>query len=346
MLARLTSADVHLAAKALPSKAQQQLARSLGVPITVLTSSGKAAELVRRRARRLDTAEGRGSRPRSRRRLRRRDHRRARRSSRPPVVRRPARGARPDLRPLGGSAGGAHAGRDRRRRLQRRRSVCAGARRRPAVRARRPRTGRAGRADAVDRHAGTDGERRRARGEAGATAPAPRVEEGEATGEACGAAVVPEETRTAHRSTRERRATQRDDGRRPVQGRPVATVAGTDASGDGGRQLRRSRVRRRADRRGRPRVHPVPRADRPKATTARCVPCVVIAACAPDSLVVRPCYSEGGARADDWRSVRVTDPRAAGLDKNSYVATQEFVIERAHAEPIRGRLGRDDWNAL
>ena len=49
-------------------------------------------------------------------------------------------------------------------------------------------------------------------------------------------------------------------------------------------------------------------------------PCVVIAACAPDSLVVRPCYSEGGARADDWRSVRVTDPRAAGLDKNSYVA--------------------------
>ncbi len=54
VLARLTSPDVHLAAKALPSKSQQQLARSLGVPITVLTSSGGAGEIVRRRARRLD----------------------------------------------------------------------------------------------------------------------------------------------------------------------------------------------------------------------------------------------------------------------------------------------------
>ena len=57
VLARLTSSDVHQAAKALPSKVQQQLARALGVPITVLTSSGKASELVRRRARRLDTAK-------------------------------------------------------------------------------------------------------------------------------------------------------------------------------------------------------------------------------------------------------------------------------------------------
>ena len=75
-------------------------------------------------------------------------------------------------------------------------------------------------------------------------------------------------------------------------------------------------------------------------------PCVVIAGCAPDSLVVRPCYSEGGARAEDWRSVRVSDTRAAGLDKNSYVDIHEYVIERAHAEPILGWLARDDWNAL
>src|SRR6478735_496249 len=54
VLARLTSADVHTAAKALPSKAQQQLARAVGVPITVLTSSGNAAEIVRRHARRFD----------------------------------------------------------------------------------------------------------------------------------------------------------------------------------------------------------------------------------------------------------------------------------------------------
>ncbi len=84
----------------------------------------------------------------------------------------------------------------------------------------------------------------------------------------------------------------------------------------------------------------------PEGDDGKMRPCVVIAACAPDSLIVRPCYSEGGARADDWRSVRITDPRVAGLDKNSFVAAQEFVIERSHAGPIRGRLGRDDWNAL
>ena len=75
-------------------------------------------------------------------------------------------------------------------------------------------------------------------------------------------------------------------------------------------------------------------------------PCVVIAACAPDSLVVRPCYSEGGARAEDWRSVRVTKPAAAGLDKNSYVADEELVVDRTKAGPVRGRLHPDDWNAL
>ena len=75
-------------------------------------------------------------------------------------------------------------------------------------------------------------------------------------------------------------------------------------------------------------------------------PCIVVAACAPDSLVVRPCYSAGGLRAEDWRSVRVTDPVAAGLDKHTYVSTEEFVVERAEALPVRGWLARDDWNAL
>jgi hypothetical protein len=75
-------------------------------------------------------------------------------------------------------------------------------------------------------------------------------------------------------------------------------------------------------------------------------PCIVVAACAPDSLVVRPCYSAGGLRADDWRSARVTDPVAAGLDKHTYVSTEEFVVERAGALPVRGWLARDDWNAL
>ena len=75
-------------------------------------------------------------------------------------------------------------------------------------------------------------------------------------------------------------------------------------------------------------------------------PCIVVAACAPDSLVVRPCYSAGGVRAEDWRSVRVTNPVAAGLDKHTYVSTEEFVVERAEVLPVRGWLARDDWNAL
>ena len=53
VLARLTTADVHQAAKALPSKSQQQLARSLGVPMSVLLASPNAADVVRRRARRV-----------------------------------------------------------------------------------------------------------------------------------------------------------------------------------------------------------------------------------------------------------------------------------------------------
>ena len=125
----------------------------------------------------------RRTRPGSCRRLRRRDHRCARRSSRPAVLRGPARGPRADLRAVGGSVGGAHARRDRRRRLQRRGRVCPYARRRPKVRARRARsrqeaapTPRSVRCPPAPR------ERGGARSEAGATAPATGIEEGEADG--------------------------------------------------------------------------------------------------------------------------------------------------------------------
>ncbi|HXY93559.1 MAG TPA: hypothetical protein VEP49_13850, partial [Acidimicrobiia bacterium] len=76
-------------------------------------------------------------------------------------------------------------------------------------------------------------------------------------------------------------------------------------------------------------------------------PCVVLAACADDRLVVRPCYSGGGLRSGDWKSVRVGDAQAAGLDRESYVSTEEFAVRRAPAaRAVRGWLSREDWNAL
>ena len=58
-------------------------------------------------------------------------------------------------------------------------------------------------------------------------------------------------------------------------------------------------------------------------------PCVVIAASGADDLVVRPCYSEGGRRAGDFRAVAVSDPGRAGLERDSYVSHDEQCIPRS-----------------
>ncbi|MFM8238285.1 MAG: hypothetical protein ACKOBG_11135 [Actinomycetota bacterium] len=75
-------------------------------------------------------------------------------------------------------------------------------------------------------------------------------------------------------------------------------------------------------------------------------PGVVIATCAGDRVVVRPCYSEGGLRSRDWRSVPITDALAAGLDRDSYVGSEEHVVDRVDVSTPIGRLARVDWNAL
>ena len=75
-------------------------------------------------------------------------------------------------------------------------------------------------------------------------------------------------------------------------------------------------------------------------------PGVVIATCAGDRVVIRPCYSEGGMRSRDWRSVPVTDSLAAGLDRDSYVGPDEHAVDRIDVGPPIGRLSRLDWNAL
>lgn len=75
-------------------------------------------------------------------------------------------------------------------------------------------------------------------------------------------------------------------------------------------------------------------------------PCVVIAVSDRAHLVVRPCYSEGGMRSRSWRSVLITDARAAGLNRAGYVSDEEFLVERATATGPIGWLAREDWNML
>jgi len=75
-------------------------------------------------------------------------------------------------------------------------------------------------------------------------------------------------------------------------------------------------------------------------------PGVVIATCAGDRIIIRPCYSEGGMRSRDWRSVPVSDALAAGLDRNSFVGSDEQAVDRIDVSAPIGRLARVDWNAL
>jgi hypothetical protein len=349
VLARLTSSDVHLAAKALPSKAQQQLARSLGVPITVVTSSSSAADIVRRRSRRLDAPNAAA--------LGREladacvgetivalgDH-----HDDPsyedllavldPVVAR--WGARLVALMLAATADGEFNAaavcarmleEDPRFALDALGPVEPDA---PAPTIRTPQPTVSDAEVAAKRE-----QRRERRASKKAKQPAKRAETPTYRRKrAPDTAPDDAKGRPAHgSSTVEPRAPT-------VQGRPVTTSV----------PMRRATVIGKYDDLGYDDemvgavVHvfipfKVPTDD---GADGKRRPCVVIAACAPDSLVVRPCYSEGGARADDWRSVRVTKPRVAGLDKNSYVDNEEFVIARAQAGPARGWLDRDDWNAL
>ncbi len=75
-------------------------------------------------------------------------------------------------------------------------------------------------------------------------------------------------------------------------------------------------------------------------------PCVVVAASGRGDLVVRPCYSEGGRRAGDFRAVPVSDVRQAGLDRITYVSHDECCIPRSAVAGELGWLSVADWNQL
>jgi hypothetical protein len=79
---------------------------------------------------------------------------------------------------------------------------------------------------------------------------------------------------------------------------------------------------------------------------AKVRPCVVVAACGAHDLIVRPCYSEGGRRAGDFRAVQISDPDAAGLDRTSFVSHEERCIARTSVTGELGWLPTADWNQL
>lgn len=75
-------------------------------------------------------------------------------------------------------------------------------------------------------------------------------------------------------------------------------------------------------------------------------PCVVIGA-SPTYLLVRPGYSEGGARSRDWTAYELKDWRAAGLDRRSWIEAGTHRVDRFQVDEVPlGRLTDDDWNAL
>jgi hypothetical protein len=88
---------------------------------------------------------------------------------------------------------------------------------------------------------------------------------------------------------------------------------------------------------------PVPYADDDEGGKTR--PAVVVGA-TRYQYVVRPCYSEGGVSAGDWRSVEITDVRSAGLDGASFVSDEEVLVAKSEVHETLGRLAPTDWNQL
>jgi hypothetical protein len=74
-------------------------------------------------------------------------------------------------------------------------------------------------------------------------------------------------------------------------------------------------------------------------------PCIVIGASA-SSLLVRPCYSEGGTQARRWQSQGLHDWAAAGLTRATFVENTVRVIPRIDAGEELGRVSDKDWNSL
>jgi hypothetical protein len=72
----------------------------------------------------------------------------------------------------------------------------------------------------------------------------------------------------------------------------------------------------------------------------------VVVAGSPTALLVRPGYSEGGAKSRDWKSVPLGHWRRAGFDQPTWVDAETVRIARDDESKPVGWLSPEDWNAL
>jgi hypothetical protein len=73
--------------------------------------------------------------------------------------------------------------------------------------------------------------------------------------------------------------------------------------------------------------------------------CVVVAG-SPTHLLVRPGYSQGGAKSRDWKSVPLGRWKQAGFDQPTWIDVEMVRVPRDPESSPVGRLSPEDWNAL
>ena len=83
----------------------------------------------------------------------------------------------------------------------------------------------------------------------------------------------------------------------------------------------------------------------PDGTEGKSRRCVVVAG-SPTHLLVRPGYSEGGAKSRDWKAVPVRHWKRAGFDRPTWIDAGSLRVPRPSDQVPVGRLDPEDWNAL
>jgi hypothetical protein len=73
--------------------------------------------------------------------------------------------------------------------------------------------------------------------------------------------------------------------------------------------------------------------------------CVVVAG-SSTHLLVRPGYSEGGAKSRDWKTVALRHWKRAGFDRPTWIDTASLRVPREETQAPVGWLVPEDWNAL
>jgi hypothetical protein len=74
-------------------------------------------------------------------------------------------------------------------------------------------------------------------------------------------------------------------------------------------------------------------------------PCVVVAGSATH-LLVRPGYSEGGAKSRDWKSVPLAHWRRSGFGRPTWIDIAVLRVQRDQVDAPVGWLSGEDWNAI